>query len=187
MSDLDFDDIIIGARPPAKPAQSQPVQATEQPQVVIAQASQPVRQGVHPAWAAMLAFSTVTFALLWLSTFITIPNPGPSPDPNVDPVDGAYVAMFYDDEEKGTYSQDQVVAMDSAAMAEYLDGKVTGWKKIDVDQLDELKHLNPIYSELADQHRSKLPWIVVRSGRSLGSEPIENPDQVIKVIERTLK
>jgi hypothetical protein len=127
----------------------------------------------------------VTFFVLWLSTFRFAPGPGP--DPNVDPVDGAYVAIFYDDKEKGTYTPSQVAAMDSAAVAQFLDDSVTGWKKIDVDQIDELKNLNPVYAEMADMHRAKLPWVVVRAGRKLGSEPVSTPDELLDLVKRTVK
>lgn len=143
------------------------------------------RAGVHPAWAALLAFLAVTFFMLWASTWSFIPGPGPNP--NVDPVDGAYVAIFYDDKEMGDYTQDQVAAISSAAIAQFLDENVTGWHKLDVTDLGELENLNPIYAEMADQHRSKLPWVVVRSEGNLGSEPITDPDALIEVVKRTVK
>lgn len=192
MSGFDFDDIVLdgtAGSSPVHPVQHSVPQPVAQPapgpiQPTVLQYQPKVgRAGVHPAWAALLAFLAVTFACLWLSAIW--PSVGPNPD--VDPVDGAYVAIFYDDEEKGDYTADQITAMDSAVVAEFLDETVSGWKKIDVDQLDELKNLKPVYAEMADVHRAKLPWVVVRSGRKLGSEPVTTPDDLIELVNRTAK
>lgn len=182
----DFDDIQINAQPaprPVSPTVSQPVSIPVQPLP-----AQPVAQrgGVSPWLAGVLAFLAVLFFVLWLGAagFVPIPSPGPGPNP----IDGDYVAIFYDDEEMQGYSRDQQAAISSAAVAQFLTEKVTGWKKIDVDQLDELSNLDPVYKDLADMHRAKLPWVSVknRAGRT-GSEPVESPDQIIELVNRIVK
>lgn len=185
----DFDDLITDeGTAPKQPnivsSGSGKIQPThQQPPPVVAQRVATQRSGVHPMWIGVFAFTTVMFFVLWASTWITMPTPGPGPKP----VDGAYVAIFYDDAEKQDYTQDQITAMDSAAMAQFLDATVTGWHKIDAQPMESLDKLDPIYTEMAKEHRAKLPWVVVRAGKRLGSEPVTTPDDLMNLVKRTVK
>lgn len=147
------------------------------------QTSEPGR--VHPFWVGLLACMAATFLGLWISTLSLFPGLGPGPD--IGPVDGSYVAIFYDDAAKHTYTKDQIAAIDSAAVAEYLDTKVTGWKKIDAVPMQDLSGLAPVYAAMADEHRAKLPWAVVYAGKRKGSEPVVSADELMKLVERTTK
>lgn len=173
-------------QPLVRPAVRVPISKAEPLGEYVQLKPQP-RNGVHPAWVAVLAFFTMMFFLLWLSTWNIMPGPEPHPDPNVDPVDGSYVAIFYDDKQKGEYTADQITAMDSVDTAQFLDDNVSGWHKIDVEPMEDLSKLGAIYVEMAKEHRPKLPWAVVRSGKKLGSELITDSDELKKLIKRTIK
>lgn len=166
---------------PAAPPQALPI---------VGSASQQLQTGgIHPFWVGLMAFIAATFLGLWVSTLSLFPGPGPGPRPGPDigPVDGAYVAIFYDDAAKHTYTKDQIAAIDSAAVAEFLDTKVTGWKKIDAVPMQDLSGLAPVYTAMADEHRAKLPWAVVYAGKRKGSEPVVSADELMKLVERTIK
>ena len=184
MSTFDFDDIVIGG-----PRPQETLKFPTTPNVVYVDPSsvlpKPAKQGI-PGWVAgVLAFLAVTFFLLWVSTFNFVPGPGP--DPDVDPVDGAYVLMVYNDADMSRYSQDQVTALQSAAIAGLLDDSVSGWKKVDKDQLAELANLNPAYARLAEIHRPRDPAIVGISGGRVLNEEIKDADQVIAFVKRLVK
>lgn len=135
-----------------------------------------------PGWlVAALAFMTVFFAVLamkayWPSDDRVGPGPGP------DPVDGAYVAIFWDDEQLQSYSASQREFVQSAVVAAYLDDKATEWYRIDVDENTD--GLPAIFREFADMHRSRAdaPWLVAQSGRKLKSEPIVSVEAAMKTL-----
>lgn len=180
------DPVPAPAPPQYQPQQPYPAVATDPAPHVYAQKEATPRGSTFQAWlAAGFAFIAVMFFMLWISTWVIIPIPGPGP--HVDPIDGAFAAIFYDDKDKNEYSQDAINAMDSVDTAKFLDEATTGWKKIDVDDLDDLKNLHPIYAEMAGMDRPRMPWMVVRSGRRTGSEQITTEEELKSLVNRTIK
>jgi hypothetical protein len=182
MSDFNFDDIFEthAPKPAADPLPIAPV-PTQPP-------SHPATKGSGSGWViGILSFTTFLFAILWIMAIIPdgiIPSPGPTPGPDK----GTYALIVYDDQAKADYTDEQRTAIDSAAIADFLTTEVDDWKKVDKDQLDELANLDPAYAPMAEQHMSALPWIVVRKdGRNKGSELIEDPEQLIELVKRSVK
>lgn len=145
----------------------------------------PRREGVSGWLFGFVLFLALTFFVLWLSAIF--PHVIPVPHPDVDPVDGAYVAIFYKADELGEYTESQRDAINSAAIASYMDEHATDWKKIPVGQTDELHNLPSVYAEMAQTHRAKLPWVVIRSGRKFSSEPVQDENQLLGLLKKNLQ
>ena len=107
-------------------------------------------------------------------------------DPDVDPVDGAYVAMFYNDTDLGKYTESQREFLNSVNTANYLEERKVNWKKIDTDPMD-ISRLEKPFQVMSEKHRSKEPWIVIASGKKFASEPIESNDQAMKLLQKWIK
>lgn len=111
---------------------------------------------------------------------------GDTVDPDVDPVDGAYVAIFYNDTDLDRYTPSQREFLNSVNTANYLEERGVNWKKIDTQPLDISKLETP-FQVMAEKHRSKEPWIVFASGRKFASEPIDSNDQAMKLLQKWIK
>ena len=107
-------------------------------------------------------------------------------EPDTDPVDGAYVAIFYNDTDLGSYSASQREFLNSVNTANYLEERKVNWKKIDTDPLD-VSNLEKPFQVMAEKHRSKEPWIVIASGKKFASEPIDSNDQAMKLLQKWVK
>lgn len=105
--------------------------------------------------------------------------------PDVDPVSGTYVAIFYDDAEIQDYTPSQLEFLNSVNTANWLEERKADWQKI--DEQDDVSKLPKPFQVMAEKHRSKLPWIVIASGKKFASEPIESNDQAMKLLERVVK
>lgn len=105
--------------------------------------------------------------------------------PDVDPVSGTYVAIFYDDAEIQDYTPSQLEFLNSVNTANWLEERKADWQKI--DEQDDVSRLPKPFQVMAEKHRSKLPWIVIASGKKFASEPIESNDQAMKLLERVVK
>jgi hypothetical protein len=107
-------------------------------------------------------------------------------DPDTEPVDGAYVAIFYNDTDLGSYSASQREFLNSVNTANYLEERKVNWKKIDTEPL-EISNLEKPFQVMAEKHRSKEPWIVIASGKKFASEPIDSNDQAMKLLQKWIK
>ena len=106
-------------------------------------------------------------------------------EPNVDPVSGAYVAIFYQDADLQNYTPSQREFLNSVNTANWLEEHKVNWKKIDVD--DKVDRLPEPFPIMAEKHRSKEPWIVIAAGKKFASEPIESNDQAMKLLQKWVK
>ena len=106
-------------------------------------------------------------------------------DPVIDPVSGAYVAIFYQDTDLQQYSSSQREFLNSVNTANWLEEHKVNWKKIDVD--DSVDRLEPPFPIMAEKHRSKEPWIVIAAGKKFASEPIESNEQAMKLLQKWVK
>jgi hypothetical protein len=111
---------------------------------------------------------------------------GDTVDPDVDPVDGAYVAIFYNDTDLDRYTPSQREFLNSVNTANYLEERKVNWKKIDTQPL-EISALEKPFQVMSEKHRSKEPWIVIASGKKFASEPIESNDQAMKLLQKWIK
>ena len=107
-------------------------------------------------------------------------------EPDVDPVDGAYVAIFYNDTDLGNYTKSQRDFINSVDTANWLEEHKVNWKKIDTEPLDVSKLEKP-FQVMAEKHRSKEPWIVIAAGKKFASEPIETDEQAMKLLQKWVK
>jgi len=136
-------------------------------------------------WVTILASTTIFFAVLWIRA-ITGGGPGPGPEPGPGPTPaGSYVGIFYNDADVGKYTQGQRDFLNSAAVAGYLEKHATNWKKLDVDE--SVAGLDPVFQEMADQHKTSLPWMVIRNGKRFSSESIVNADQSLALLKKWLE
>lgn len=145
------------------------------------------KAGVSP-WTTGFAFLAVLFFGLWLREVVRDRGIVPNPDDDVvviDPVDGVYVAIFYDNKQSSALTDSQREFLNSANTAQYLDERTTNWKRIDVD--DDLAKLDPLFAAMASRHRTRLPWIVIASGKKYASEPIESAEQASALLKKWLK
>lgn len=171
----DFDNLIEDDQPYRPTPASAPVPEP----VVVVQQPRESKQG----WlAGVFGFLAVAFLILWL-----MGRGGVSPGPSPTPVDGAYAAIFYDDKDFDEYDPEALSAMQAAGFNQFMDDKLTGWEKIDVDQLDEIKNLPKVYQELAALPRASLPWMTVKAGSKTTSQPITSGDKLLQDILRTIK
>lgn len=192
-----FDD-TDGLLPIPVPAveQSQAVKATEVSAAGV-EARSPVvasdlsKEKSSGGWAVpLLVFTTVLFAFLWAKTLLPGFLPDVVPDDGDVPA-GKYVAIFYDDEAKfGKYTQDQIDAIDSSLVRELIESKAD-FKKIDIDQFDDLGGLDPVYEQMSHEHLPKspreVPSIVVYADGKKGMEAITDGEQLAKFLKRWLK
>lgn len=111
---------------------------------------------------------------------------GDAVEPDVDPVNGAYVAIFYNDTDLGEYSKSQRDFINSVNTSNWLEEHKVNWKKIDTDPMDVSKLEKP-FQVMAEKHRSKEPWIVIAAGKKFASEPIESDVQAMKLLEKWIK
>lgn len=105
--------------------------------------------------------------------------------PDVEPVKGSYVAIFYQDSDIQTYSASQLEFLNSVNTANWLEEHKVDWQKIDEE--DDVSRLPEPFRIMAEKHRSKLPWIVIASGKKFASEPIESNEQAMKLLEKWVK
>lgn len=111
---------------------------------------------------------------------------GDAVEPDVDPVSGAYVAIFYNDTDLGNYTKSQRDFINSVNTANWLEERNVNWKKIDTEPLDVSKLEKP-FQVMAEKHRSKEPWIVIAAGKKFASEPIETDEQAMKLLQKWVK
>lgn len=150
-------------------------------------ATQPVPAKVSP-WTTGFAFLAVLFFGLYISTFVSCDRdvpPKPDDGTVVVPDGDIYVGIFYQDREMGSLTAGQRQVLQSAELTELLDAKSKGWKKLDVE--DDISALDPVYKDMADQHKSKLPWIIIKSGNKMASQPILSYDETIALLNKWLK
>lgn len=184
MKDFDLDDLFESDEPKAKvdtaPAvQAKPVDVT---QVLIDRRDGRVK-GCLGVAGGMLLSLLIGLAIGWFT--FRGSSGGDTVDPNVDPVSGAYVAIFYQDTDLQQYSASQREFLNSVNTANWLEEHKANWKKIDVD--DSVDRLEPPFLIMAEKHRSKEPWIVIAAGKKFASEPIESNEQAMKLLQKWVK
>lgn len=145
--------------------------------------AEPKKEG--SPWAGIFAATTILFALLWIRTLIPVTDGETDEDPDVEPVSGAYVAMFYEKGKLDDYSKEAREALMSVEITNVLEQAEANWLKIDVEQ--DLSKLDDVFRRMADMHRSKMPWAVAMKGRKVSSEPITSTEQLKALLERRLK
>lgn len=191
MKEFDLDDLFEQPKSEATPAPAVPaksvvaIEEQESPvnvhQVLIERANGRVK-GCLGVVAGMLFSLVIGIAIGWL---MFRGGSDDTVDPDVDPVDGAYVAIFYNDTDLGKYTESQREFLNSVNTANYLEGKAN-WKKIDTQPL-EISQLEKPFQVMSEKHRSKEPWIVIASGKKFASEPIESNDQAMKLLQKWIK
>jgi len=186
VKDFDLDDLFESDEPQATVKPSPAVQAKP---VVVSDISSPVYiQRTASKGIGFIAFFASVFAAMMLGFSLGYYLPqrgGESVDPDVDPVSGAYVAIFYQDTDIQKYSSSQREFLNSVNTANWLEEHKVNWKKIDVD--DSVDRLEPPFPIMAEKHRSKEPWIVIAAGKKFASEPIESNEQAMKLLQKWVK
>lgn len=176
---LDLDDVLESD---AKPQANQPTPVVAQIPVLTEAAVSHDSRALK--LLGMIAATVVSFVIgFGICAFLL--RDGSDTDPDVDPVDGKYVAIFYDDQELQSYSASQREFLNSVNTANWLEEHKADWQKI--DEQDDVSKLPKPFQVMAEKHRSKLPWIVIASGKKFASEPIESNDQAMKLLERVVK
>ena len=176
---LDLDDVLEGD---AKPQANQPTPVVTQVPVLTEAAVSHDSRALK--LLGMIAATVVSFVIgFGICAFLL--RDSSDVDPDVDPVDGKYVAIFYDDQELQSYSASQREFLNSVNTANWLEEHKADWQKI--DEQDDVSKLPKPFQVMAEKHRSKLPWIVIASGKKFASEPIESNDQAMKLLERVVK
>jgi hypothetical protein len=195
VKDFDLDDLFESDEPKAKvePAPAVPSQLMGVNGRALASDWRDEMQTV-PArslsgWSSVFSFLAVM--LICFATGIGVGaamfrgGSGDTVEPNVDPVSGAYVAIFYQDTNLQQYSASQREFLNSVNTANWLEEHKANWKKIDID--DSVDRLEPPFPIMAEKHRSKEPWIVIAAGKKFASEPIESNEQAMKLLQKWVK
>lgn len=194
MKDIDLDDLFATDATPAKveasPIVQHPSGVVTAGRVVIQQPCEASPKNANSSsfsWGAFVSgFLTATaIAVVIRVLFAFIVSDGGAPDPDVDPVNGACVAIFYQDTDLQNYSASQQEFLNSVNTANWLEERKVNWKKIDVD--DSVDRLEQPFPIMAEKHRSKEPWIVIASGKKFASEPIESNEQAMKLLQKWVK
>ena len=187
MKDFDLDDLFESDEPKAKAdtspvVQAKPVDVSDFHSPVYIQRTANNGISVVAVFASVFAAAILGFSL----GYLLLPRHGGNTvEPNVDPVSGAYVAIFYQDTDLQQYSASQREFLNSVNTANWLEEHKANWKKIDVD--DSVDRLEPPFPIMAEKHRSKEPWIVIAAGKKFASEPIESNEQAIKLLQKWVK
>lgn len=92
------------------------------------------------------------------------------------------LALFFDDKEKASYPKEARYALESSKIPQA--AKSILYHRIDMD--DNIEALDPIFTDLKDQHMSKMPWVMLSVGKKLISEPLESEDQVLSMLDKNL-
>jgi hypothetical protein len=115
------------------------------------------------------------------------PGPDPDPDPDPPPVPAKLFAVIvYEEGDRDAYTVDQIDAMDSEAVRDYMDRKGFRFRSVDKDITDG--DGNPPASIASFLQRAKgesLPRIIVadRDGEVLYEKVVRSEDQVLKALK----
>ncbi len=111
---------------------------------------------------------------------------GDTVEPDTDPVNGAYVAIFTTTQIWAATRLHSVEFLNSVNTANWLEEHQANWKKIDTEPL-EISNLEKPFQVMAEKHRSKEPWIVIATGKKFASEPIDSNEQAMKLLQKWIK
>lgn len=139
-------------------------------------------------WTSGFACLAILFFCLWVSTFEScqrVVPPKPDDGTVVIPEGDVFVGIFYEDTDMGSLTDTQRRFLQSADVTAYLQEKAKDWKKLDAQ--DDVSAIHPVYKEMKDQHMSRLPWIIIKSGSKMASEPILNYDDSMALLKKWLK
>ena len=132
---------------------------------------------------SLLLFTTIVFGGLYVRTLI---RGGGTDDGGDDPAPkGKYVAIFYDDDEMSEYTSAQRNFLNSVDLTNYLEENTDAWHRLDID--DSVSKLPSVFRQMAEKHRTSLPWVVVVAGGKFASEPINDSEQTYELFKKWLK
>lgn len=137
--------------------------------------------------ALIVLLTCLTFFFATSCALLLFRDHIPQVIPHVEPVEGSYVLILHDLAKRQDYTRDQIAAMDSAAVMGMIEELGASYKKVPIDQIDELKNLNEAYSIMEEQPRKSLPWVYSFHNGKIAGEAIVNENAMFDFIKRSFK